>query len=66
MSKGKGTGPSFRSRSRSCSAPGRPVMTRLTRTMGFVEISQSPCATGSIAAPGDDGLDSENVREVVH
>jgi len=52
--KGKGTGPSYHTRSRSSLLGGRPVVTRLTRTMGFVEVSQSPSVPGSMSTPGDD------------
>jgi hypothetical protein len=45
--KGKGYGSSFHLRSRSAVLRGRPVVTRLTRTMGFVEMSQSSGAPGS-------------------
>jgi hypothetical protein len=41
MNKGKGVELSFRSRGRSFIAPGTPVVTRLTRTMGFMELPQN-------------------------
>jgi hypothetical protein len=34
--------------------------------MGFVEISHSPCAPGSIGASGDDSLESEDLSVVSH
>ena len=66
MSKGKGNGSLFRIRCRSFVAPDRPVQTRLTRTMGFVEVSRSPCKPGSPGAAGDDGLVSEDVTIISH
>src|ERR1041384_415684 len=56
--KGKGNRPSFHTRSRSSTLRGAPVVTRLTRTMGFVEVSQLPGVPGSIGAPGEDVPDS--------
>jgi hypothetical protein len=51
--KGKGTGPTFSTRTRSHTLRNAPVMTRLTRTMGFVEMSHSPGVPGSMDASGD-------------
>ena len=66
MSKGKGNGSSFRIRCRSLVAPDRPVQTRLTRTMGFVEMARSPCMPGSPGAASDDALESEDVTIITH
>jgi hypothetical protein len=55
--KGKGLGPSFSVRSRSSLPGNRPYMTRLTRTMGFVEMSQLSGVAGSIGTP--DAFDPE-------
>jgi hypothetical protein len=66
MSQGNGNGPSFRMRCRSFVAPERPLQTRLTRTMGFVEVSRSPCIPGPPGAAGDDGLESEDVTIICH
>ena len=52
MRKGKGAGSSQRVCRRRVFMAGRPVMTRLTRTMGFVELPHAPCASGSIDAEG--------------
>jgi len=49
--KGKGLGPSFCVRYRSSMLGSRPLMTRLTRTMGFVEMSQGSGVAGSIGTP---------------
>jgi hypothetical protein len=54
MKKGKGTERVFASRCRSRNAPGRPIVTRLTRTMGFMEVSGTPCVPGSIGASDED------------
>jgi hypothetical protein len=64
--KGKGNGPSFHLRSRSATHRGSPVVTRLTRTMGFVEVSQLPGAQGSIGTPGEDAPDSPDVLVAPH
>jgi hypothetical protein len=64
--KGKGNRPSFHVRSRSSMLRGAPVVTRLTRTMGFVEVSQSPGVLGSISAPGEDVPDSPDVQVAPH
>ena len=64
--KGKGNRPSFHIRSRSSMLRGAPVVTRLTRTMGFVEVSQSPGALGSIGAPGEDAPDFPDVQPTPH
>ena len=67
MSKGKGTGSLFHLGRRSSTVSGKPVMTRLTRTMGFVELSHSQCARDcSIDAYGDDDLDFEESFAVLH
>ena len=66
MGKGKGNRSLFRIRCRNCFAPDRPVQTRLTRTMGFMETSHSPCAPSSPGASGDDGLESEELSVVSH
>jgi hypothetical protein len=66
MSKGKGNGSLFRIRCRSFVAPDRPVQTRLTRTMGFVEVSRSPCMPGSAGAASDEGLESEDLTANSH
>jgi hypothetical protein len=66
MSKGKGNGSSFRIHCRSFIAPVRPVQTRLTRTMGFVEMSRSPCIPGSPGAAGEDALESEDITTLTH
>jgi hypothetical protein len=66
MSKGKGNGSSFRIRCRSFVAPDRPVQTRLTRTMRFVEVARSPCLSGSPGAASDEGLESEALTARVH
>ena len=52
MRKGKGARVSHHSRCRGVFIAGRPVTTRLTRTMGFVELPPAPCACGSIDAEG--------------
>jgi len=49
--KGKGLEPSFHGRRRQV-MPGMRTTTRLTRTMGFVEVSQSTGVSGSIDASG--------------
>jgi hypothetical protein len=55
MRKGKGGESSRGARCRNVFIAGRPVtMTRLTRTMGFVEVPHAPCASGSIDAGGDE------------
>jgi len=64
--KGKGSGPSFHVRSRSSMHRGAPMVTRLTRTMGFVEVSQSPGVQGSIGAPGENTPDFPDVLPVPH
>jgi hypothetical protein len=64
--KGKGNRPSFHLRSRSSMFRGAPVVTRLTRTMGFVEVSQSTGVPGSIVAPAEDVPDSSDVLPVPH
>lgn len=64
--KGKGNRPSFHIRSRSSMLRGAPVVTRLTRTMGFVEVSQSPGVPGSIGTPGEDVPDSPGALPVPH
>jgi hypothetical protein len=51
--KGKGDGPTYFTRRRSRMLRNAPVITRLTRTMGFVEMSQSPDVPGSMGASGD-------------
>jgi hypothetical protein len=51
--KGKGLGPSFHARSRRVLPGGRPMTTRLTRTMSFVELSQASSVPGSIGTFGD-------------
>lgn len=66
MVKGKGNRPSFHIRSRSSMLRGAPVVTRLTRTMGFVEVSQSPGVPGSIGTPGDDVPDAPDVLPAAH
>jgi hypothetical protein len=66
MSKGKGNGSLFRIRCRNFVAPERPVQTRLTRTMGFVVITHSPCAPSSMAVSGEDNLESEDLSVVCH
>ena len=62
--KGKGNGPSFRPRCRSIAAPGRPMVTRLTRMMGFVEMPQAPCAPGSDSC--DEDPESGDSPSVIH
>ena len=58
MRKGKGAEPWSRCRCRGIASVGRKtVMTRLTRTMGFVEESCSPSVAGSIGTFGDDDAD---------
>jgi hypothetical protein len=52
MRKGKGARVSHRSRCSGVFIAGRPVTTRLTRTMRFVESPPTPCACGSIDADG--------------
>ena len=52
MRKGKGARVSHRSRCSGVFIAGRPVTTRLTRTMRFVELPHTPCACGSIDAEG--------------
>lgn len=52
MRKGKGARVSHRSRCGGVFIAGRPVTTRLTRTMRFVELPHAPCACGSIDAEG--------------
>jgi hypothetical protein len=66
--KGKGIGPSFYTRTcRSTSLNGRPVLTRLTKTMGFVELSsRSPSVPGSIGTPGDDAPDDPDAVSAPH
>ena len=64
--KGKGNRPTFHIRSRSSMHRGAPVVTRLTRTMGFVEVSQSSGVPGSIGTPGEDVPDSPDVLPVPH
>jgi hypothetical protein len=54
MKKGKGTESLLPRRCRSFMAPGRPVLTRLTRTMAFIEVPFAPCASGSIDASDAD------------
>lgn len=63
--KGKGR-PSFHLRNRSSLLRGAPVVTRLTRTMGFVEVSQSPGVQSSIGTPGEDVPDSPDVLPAPH
>ena len=65
MRKGKGAEPSFRPRCRGV-AVRRPVLTRLTRTMGFVELPHSPCASGSIGASDEEELLFEDPSQGVH
>lgn len=50
---GNGNQPSFHTRSRGSMLRGAPVVMRLTRTMGFVEVSQSPGVPGSMGTPGE-------------
>ena len=66
--KGKGIGLSFHTRTcRSTSLNGRPVLTLLTRTMGFVELSaQLPSVPGSIGTPGNDAPDDADVAPAAH
>jgi hypothetical protein len=64
--KGKGNRPSFHTRSRSSMLRGAPVVTRLTRTMGFVEVSQSPGVLGSIGALDEDVPDSPDTLAAPH
>lgn len=64
--KGKGNRPTFHVRSRSSRLRGAPVVTRLTRTMGFVEVSQSSGVPGSPGAPGEDIPDSPDVLVAPH
>lgn len=64
--KGKGNRPSFHMRSRSSMLRGAPVITRLTRTMGFVEVSQLPGVRGSIGTSGEDVPDSPDVLPAPH
>ena len=64
--KGKGNRPSFHTRSRSSMHRGAPVVTRLTRTMGFVEVSQSQGVQGSIGTSDDDAADAPDVNTVPH
>ena len=52
MRKGKGARVSHRLRCSGVFIAGRPVTTRLTRTMRFVELPHAPCACGSIDAEG--------------
>jgi hypothetical protein len=56
--KGKGTGSSCTTRTRSGLPRNAPVITRLTRTMGFVEMSHSSGVPGSMGA--SDGAAPEN------
>jgi hypothetical protein len=58
MKKGKGTESLLPRRCRSFVAPGRPIVTRLTRTMAFIEVPFAPCAPGSIGASGDEDPES--------
>ena len=64
--KGKGHGPTFYCRSRSAIHGGRPVVTRLTRTMAFVEVTQSPSVPGSAGTSGDDMPDDSAVTRAPH
>lgn len=66
MSKGKGTESLFRIRCRSFVAPDRPVQTRLTRTMGFVEVSHSPCTPGWSGGSREDVLESDDFVATSH
>jgi hypothetical protein len=47
-------------------APGRSVMTQLTGTMRFVELSQSLSVPGSIGAPGEIVRELPDVLPVSH
>ena len=66
MRKGKGAGPSFHTRRRSSLVAGRAVVTRLTRTMGFVELSELPGTSGSIGACGDDDPEAPDPALTAH
>lgn len=61
MKKGKGVGPRLRPHVGSVAAAGRPVTTRLTSTMAFVELSRSPCMPGSPDAPDDEADPAEGL-----
>jgi len=54
MGKGNGVEPSFHLRARRRVLAGGPVLTRLTRTMGFVELSLSPGVADSVGTSGDE------------
>lgn len=54
MTKGKGIGPRFRSACNGVTTVTRPVITRLTRMMAFVELPHSLCTPSLTDAPDEE------------